>query len=214
MEKTQPFETRYELYDAWFDKNRILYESELRAVKSLLPPEGNRVEVGVGSGRFASKLGIKEGVEPAAGIARLARARGIHVKQGTAEALPLPDAYYDAVLLVTTLCFVDDVEKTLAEADRVLKPGGCVVLSFIPKDSPFGRLYERRKEEDEFFQVATFYTKQEVFDALKKAGFAIDRTAQTLTSPPEMANEKVEEPSPGHDRGSFIVVRAVKGEAT
>lgn len=213
MVKTQPFETHYEQYDAWFDENESIYESELLAVKSLLPSEGHRVEIGVGSGRFASRLGIKEGVEPAAGIAKLACARGISVKQGTAESLPLPDNTYDVVLLVTTLCFVDDVGETFAEAYRVLKSGGCIVLAFIPKDSPFGRFYERIKDDDEFFRVATFYSNQEVFAALKKAGFAIDRTAQTLTGPPERANERLEEPSPGHDRGSFVVVRAVKNTA-
>jgi len=210
MAKTQAFERHFEQYDAWFDENERIYASELLAVKSLLPSQGRRVEIGVGSGRFASRLGTKEGVEPAAGIAKLACARGICVRQGTAEALPLPNAVYDVALLVTTLCFVDDVNQTFAEAYRVLRADGCIVLAFIPKDSPFGRFYDQIKDSDEFFRAATFYTKQGVFAALKKAGFVIDRTVQTLTSSPQAANKTVEEPSPGHDRGSFIVVRAVK----
>ena len=210
MTKTDAFERHYTQYDAWFDDNENIYKSELLAVKSVLPLGGRRIEIGVGSGRFASRLGIDEGVEPAAGIATLACKRGISVKQGVAEALPLPDNTYDAALLVTTLCFVDDVGETFTEVFRVLKPGGCVVLAFIPADSPFGRLYERTKDGDEFFRVATFYSKREIFEALEMAGFAIDRTVQTLTGPPETANEDVEAPSPGHDRGSFIVVLAVK----
>jgi len=210
MAKTLPFEIHYEQYDKWFDQNEKIYESELLAVQSLLPSEGNRIEIGVGSGRFAARLGIREGVEPAAGIAKLACARGICVKRGTAEALPLPDAAYDAVLLVTTLCFVDDVKRTFAEAHRVLKANGCIVLAFIPKDSPFGRFYDQIRDSDEFFRAATFYTKQAVFGALRKAGFAVNRTVQTLTRSPQVANDTVEEPSPGHDRGSFVVVRATK----
>ena len=210
MAKTRAFETHYEEYDAWFDENEAIYESELLAVQSLLPAEGNRIEIGVGSGRFASRLGIKEGVEPAVGIAKLACARGIGIRQGTAEALPLPDAAYDVVLLVTTLCFVDDIHRTFAEAHRVLTAGGCVVLAFIPKDSPFGRFYDRIKDSDEFFRAASFYTKREVFTTLKRAGFAVERTVQTLTTSPQAANRSVEEPSPGHDRGSFVVVRALK----
>jgi len=56
----------------------------------LTNPE-NAVSIGVGSGLFASKLGIKYGVEPAKGMADLARKRGIEVKIGSAEDLPFPE---------------------------------------------------------------------------------------------------------------------------
>jgi SAM-dependent methyltransferase len=210
MSKTEPFETDYEAYDAWFDDNQDVYESEVLAVRRLLPHSGRIVEIGVGSGRFASRLGIPEGVEPAEGIAALAAARGVRVLLGSAESLPLSNGTCDALLYVTTLCFVDDVGRTFAEAFRVLRTGGCVVLAFIPKDSPFGELYERQKDEDPFYRLATFYAKEEVFVALKRAGFRVVKTVQTLTGRPEQAKGSVEEPSAGHDRGSFVVVRAVK----
>ena len=205
-----PFETDYAIYDAWFEENDNVYRSELLAVEALLPKEGRRIEVGVGSGRFASRLGIAEGIEPAAGIATLARARGITVIQGTAEELPLEDGSVDVLLYVTTLCFVSDMQKAFQEAHRVLRPGGCAVLAYIPKESPFGTLYEETADRDPFFKLARFYTQGEVKGALVEAGFQIDRAVQTLTGPPERANERVEPPIEGDDRGSFVVLRALE----
>jgi hypothetical protein len=59
MAKIEPFEEHAQQYEDWFERNRFAYESELRAVKTLLPEGGNGMEVGVGSGRFAAPLGIR-----------------------------------------------------------------------------------------------------------------------------------------------------------
>jgi len=56
MAKIEPFEKHTSEYEAWFENNRIIYESEARAVKEQLPKKGEGVEVGIGSGRFAAPL--------------------------------------------------------------------------------------------------------------------------------------------------------------
>lgn len=211
MPKTEPFEKYYQEYDAWFEQNEKIYESELLAIKELLPDVGGKkVEVGVGSGRFASRLGIKEGVEPAEGIAKLAKERRLKVIKGRAEDLPLESGVYQVVLMVTTICFVDDIDKTFEEAYRILASEGFIIVAFIPKDSQFGKFYEKIKEDDKFFRIANFYTKKENFKSLKEAGFSKLKMVQTLVGPPENANQKIQKPREGHNQGSFIVVRAVK----
>lgn len=210
MHETNPFETHYAEYDAWFDRNANAYESELLAVRELLPPPGDWVEIGVGSGRFASRLGIPSGVEPADGIATLARGRGVNVLKGKAECLPLQDASVDAAFLITTLCFVDDVDRTFHEVARVLRAGGHAIVAFVPKDSQFGELYCANASKDRFFRHATLHTKRRVFDAIEAAGVEIERIVQTLTGSPERANDRIEPPAEGHERGSFVVVRAFK----
>jgi SAM-dependent methyltransferase len=209
-DEANPFETHYAEYDAWFDRNANVYESELLAVRQLLPPPGDWVEIGVGSGRFASKLGIPAGVEPADGVATLARRRGVHVLKGKAESLPLEDESIDAAFLITTLCFVNDVDRTFLEVARVLRTGGHAVVAFIPKDSRFGERYCANASEDRFFRHATLPTKRRVFDAIEAAGLEIERIVQTLTGSPERANDRIEPPVEGHERGSFVVVRAIK----
>ncbi len=210
MHETDPFETHYAEYDAWFDRNVHAYESELAAVREVLPAPGDWVEIGVGSGRFASRLGVPTGIEPARGIATLARQRGIDVLQGTAEALPLADGSVDAAFLITTLCFVADVDRTFHEAARVLREGGSAIVAFIPKDSPLGALYTDEASCDRFFRRAALYTKQRVFEAIHGAGLDIVRTVQTLTGSPAEMKDRIEPPVDGHDRGSFVVVHARK----
>jgi SAM-dependent methyltransferase len=81
MDKTgmQVFETSAQEYDAWFDRHRAVYESELLALKRVIAPGGLGLEIGVGTGRFAAPLGIAVGVEPAAAMADMAWGRGIKV---------------------------------------------------------------------------------------------------------------------------------------
>ena len=64
-------------YDEWFFENDKLFDAEYEAVKSLLDADKTYIEIGVGTGIFASRLGIKEGVDPSENMARFAIDRGI-----------------------------------------------------------------------------------------------------------------------------------------
>jgi len=203
-----PFETRAREYDAWYDQFPNIFRSEILAIRALLPPPGQWVEVGVGTGRFAAELGIHLGVEPAREMAVLARSRGIDVIRGSAEALPLDSESLDAVFFVTTLCFVRDLNLALCEAQRVLRPGGHCIVGLLPLDSPLGQITCSHTADDEFLRHAQLRTKNEVFRILRSTGFTIQQTAQTLLGPPENFNRKIQSPINGHDRGSFIVVCA------
>jgi len=209
MKKIAPFEKHAKEYDAWFDENELVYLSELEAVKSMLPDSGTGIEIGVGTGRFAAPLGIKLGLEPSKSMASLARKRGIEVVEGMAESLPFEDSSFDFVLMVTVICFLDDVGKALSEAYRVLKPGGCIIIAFIDKNSPIGKMYEHRKNEDVFYKEATFYSVDEVSDLLQQAGFKNLSFCQTVFQD-TAEGEQVEKPEPGYGKGSFVVVRAEK----
>jgi len=161
IKRVEPFEKHAKEYDVWFDENELVYLSELEAVKSMLPDSGTGIEIGVGTGRFAAPLGIKLGLEPSKSMASLARKRGIEVVEGMAESLPFEDSSFDFVLMVTVICFLNDVGKALSEAYRVLKPGGSIIIAFIDKNSTIGKMYEQRKNEDVFYKEATFYSVEE-----------------------------------------------------
>ncbi|MFP4202602.1 MAG: class I SAM-dependent methyltransferase [Candidatus Acetothermia bacterium] len=211
MTKTEPFDNYSEEYDNWFEENEKAYRSELLAVEELLPEDrGSAVEIGVGSGRFASELGIPEGVEPSEPMAEIARGRGIAVREGRAEDLPLENESYDLAVLVTTICFVDDLERTFAEAHRILKEGGRIVVGFVPGDSEIGRFYRENEANDKFYGVANFFTAGTVIEEIRTAGFDDLETVQTLTKGLESANESVEGPKEGFHEGSFVVVSGKK----
>jgi len=80
-----PFEKHVEQYEEWFEKNRWVYEAELRVVKAMIPTAGHGMEIGVGTGRFAEPLGIKIGAEPSKRMREIAQKRGIQVLDGVAE---------------------------------------------------------------------------------------------------------------------------------
>jgi len=206
MPKIEPFEKHSAMYDEWFKKNSDLYDAELEAIRLLIPPPGAEgMEVGVGSGKFAAPLGIKIGVEPSDKMAAKARMLGINVYPGVAEGLPFSDGRFDFVLMVTTICFVDDVIKSFREAHRVLKPGGCIIVGFVDKESELGRQYADKRDKSEFYKDATFFSTQEVMGYLKKAGFGIAKIKQTL-----IPGELQETISDGFGKGAFVVIKGVK----
>ena len=207
---TTPFDTHAHEYDAWFDLHANLFASELNAVRAVLPKFGDWAEIGVGSGRFACELGIPFGVEPAQGIAHLAETRGIRVLEGFAQDLPLAALSLDAVFYITSLCFMPDLTPVFAEAARVLRPGGCVIAAFLPKDSAVGRIYDSNIEKDPFYERATLHTRLEIRTAIESAGFRLAASVHTLTSDPSTFNERIEPPSEGLEFGSFVALRAVK----
>lgn len=209
MPKTKPFDEYLNEYEEWFVQNSAVYFSELQAIRLISKIPENAVEIGVGSGLFAEPLGIKTGIEPSEAMREKAKERGINVVDGVAENLPWEDNFIDYVLMVTTICFVDDVKKSLSEVYRVLQNSGSFIIAFVDKNSPMGLLYQQNKEESLFYKDATFFSTEELYEYLKEAGFLIKNTKQTVFG---LLNEvvKVQESREGYGEGSFVVIHAIK----
>ena len=208
-----PFERLTAEYDEWFDGHRGAYRAERAALERALPEsfDGERaLEVGVGTGRFAAPLGVSVGLDPAHSALERARDRGVEPVRGVAEALPIADDALEVVTVVTVLSFVDDLERTLAELERVLDPDGTLVLAVLDRSSPMGAVYQEHKDESPFYADAAFLTAAEACSALESAGFEIERHLQTVFDDPadleaDGADVDVRE---GHGDGLFAVVRA------
>ncbi len=206
MPKTEPFEKHSDRYDEWFEKNRDVYNSELEAIRKLIPsPHAKGLEVGVGSGKFAVPLGIKIGVEPSDRMAAKAEKHGIRVFRNVAEDLPFSDSEFDFVLMVTTICFVDDILTSFREAFRVLKTRGCIIVGFVDKESDLGKQYLDKRNTSVFYKEATFFSAQEVCQYLTDVGFG-DLTLQQTLIPGE-TQETIQD---GFGKGAFVVAKGVK----
>jgi SAM-dependent methyltransferase len=201
-----PFVQHAEDYDAWFERNRWAYRSELSALAEIIP-EGRGLEIGVGSGRFAAPLGIPIGLDPSLPMLRMARARGVTVVRGRAEGLPFRDGAFDFAILVTVLCFVRDPSAALKEARRVVRQGGWLLVGILDKDSSLGRKYQVKAESSLFYRRARFLSTIEVRELLEKVGCRPERTWQTIFSDPSSLTAP-EEAREGHGKGLFVVISA------
>lgn len=206
--KESPFDIHAEKYDSWYEENRAVYESELKAIRELLPDiiPKKCIEIGAGTARFASALGISYGLDPSVRMLEIAGKRGIGPIKGVAEKLPLKSSSMELVLMVTSLCFTDK-EQTLREIHRILVPGGELIVAFIERNSPLGKEYRKKTSEESFFRNATFYSAIEIMNSLKEHKFSELVVRQTLFRPLQEIKAP-EKPLGGFGKGSFVVIKA------
>ncbi len=200
------FQRTAESYDAWYDDHPALYRTELAALSKAVPRRGKGLEIGVGTGRFASLLSVRYGLDPSPGMLVRARSRGIRVVRGVGEALPFRSASFDLALIVFVIEFVDDLEGFFAEAARVLRSRGRLVVGFMDKDSAWGRYFHKTSRARRFFHPPS---AQEIIAALGRVGLRFEASWQALFGPPPDLR-RAERPRAGFGRGGFVVVRAVK----
>jgi len=183
MPKIEPFERYTEDYEKWFERNWGLYQSEVNLLKGLIKDMEFKkpLEVGIGSGRFAKPLKVPYGIDPSMAMLRIAKRRGLKVAKGIAEKVPVKDFATDFVLMVTTICFVDDPVASVREVERILKAGGYFLIGFVDKNSFLGRLYEKKKPLSKFYKPATFFSTGEVLELVEKnTSMVAVRIAQTI----------------------------------
>ena len=159
-------------YDTWFDEHDDVFQAQQRMLRAAIPHQGQGLEVGVGSGRFAVPSGIRYGIDPSRELILRAQRRGIEVVRGEGEHLPYRTSSFDYVLMMTVICFLDDVIAVFREVNRVLKPGGILVAGFIEKDGEIYRIYQGETTKGRFLRFAHFRTAEEVDGFFMDAGFA------------------------------------------
>ena len=194
-------------YDAWYSRHEFAFLSEIEAIKKVLPPAGNGLEIGVGTGRFASSLGIATGIDPSSEMLRIAKERGVDTYLGFGETLPFPKEVFDYAAVIITLCFVRNPKKVIEEAYRALKKSGKVIIGIVDRESFLGKFYQHK--ESVFYKKARFFSVTEVTELLEESDFSSFSYYQTISILPNDM-EYVEEPQKGFGKGGFVVIAAKK----
>jgi len=174
------FEKYHRQYDEWFEDHKWIYKSEIETLRKLIPKEGRGLEIGIGTGRFSTPFGINIGIDPSKKMLNIAKEKKVDVICATGEHLPFKGEIFDFVLIVTTICFLEDPFKTLKETKTILKKGGSVIIGFIDMNSKLGRLYQFRKEEKIFYKTAKFYSVKHLQKWCDKLSFDNFSFYQTL----------------------------------
>jgi arsenite methyltransferase len=111
-----------------------------RAALAVQPGE-QVLDIGSGPGFLAAELaqeaqGVVQGVDVSDSMLALARRReGAEFRQGEATALPFPDDSFDAAVSTQVYEYLEDLPAALAEARRVLRPGGRLAVLDTDWDS-------------------------------------------------------------------------------
>ncbi len=116
---------------------------------------GDVLEIGLGTGlslrHYPDSVRTLTAVEPTGGMQKRAvrrateAARTLEVHRLAGEELPFEDGRFDAVVSILVLCSVDDVPAVLAQAYRVLRPGGLFLfLEHVVSSEPRIRAWQHR----------------------------------------------------------------------
>ncbi|MGN6431461.1 MAG: class I SAM-dependent methyltransferase [Gaiellaceae bacterium] len=164
--------------------------------RHLRPSQGmTLVDIGAGTGAYASAFSdwfdlSVLAVEPSAAMrAQIPRTPAIHVLDGNASALPLPDESGDAAWLSLVLHHIPDLGVAAHEIRRVLRPGAPVLIrqGFPDRYEPSGNLKLESIELVRWFPetaraAATFPSLGETCEAFEAAGFhreALEQVRET-----------------------------------
>ena len=195
----QPGEYRKmaEVEDAmWY--YRALHRHVGRSLAAVLPEAGARVlDAGCGTGGLLRRLHesrprwVLTGLDFSPLACELARERtGGEVVSGSVAALPFADRQFDAIASCDVVCQIADPAQAVREFQRVLCPGGQVVLTM----PAYQWMYSYHDREVGNLRR---YTRGEVNALLQSAGFRIVRSTywNTLLFPLAVSRRKILSPA-------------------
>lgn len=149
-ERAEAAERYFAAHAAEWDGIRSLHIAESQVEAAIARalsdrPVGRLVDIGTGTGRMIELFGGRAqhalGIDRSPEMLRLARAKlgqaglSAELRQGDMYALPLPSASADTVILHQVLHYAQQPGAAVAEAARLLAPGGrLLIVDFAPHD--------------------------------------------------------------------------------
>jgi SAM-dependent methyltransferase len=174
MEHTYPILFRVEQSHWWHTGRRQIIAAFVEDICRRVTDRRPRIlDVGCGTGAnllLLSKYGDAEGVDVSEDALAFCRERGLDkVRLGAGEELPYEDGTFDLVTALDVVEHMDDDLAGLTEMQRVLRPGGRVLL-FVPAFMFLWGL------QDDVSNHRRRYRMPQLRRVLERAGFEVERT--------------------------------------
>jgi ubiquinone/menaquinone biosynthesis C-methylase UbiE len=179
-------EEAYALWASSYDETpNPLLALEERCLAPMLGIFANRdvVELGCGTGRWLRRFetaGVRSLVGVDISTAMLAKAEkkclpSTTLLRSDCLTTPLPDRSADCILASFLLSYVPNRREFVAEAARILRPGGTILVSDLHPATPSYGWRRTFKSAGSVFEIATFpYTFSDLTDAMRVAGFRLE----------------------------------------
>ena len=174
------------VYDAWYQSARGSWigQQEFSILLKLFTPKAGQslLDVGCGTGYFSQRfqqLGLQvTGLDPDSAMIEFAASKENQVKyiDGDAQALPFADNSFDYCSAITSLCFIAEPEKVIAEILRVSRHG--VILGLLNRHS----LLHVLKKNSIGYQGARWDTASEIKKWIKPALKTTTKSAVLIPS--------------------------------
>ena len=144
--QAEPTDNRsyYDAFAERYDQGRDhgyhkLIDDQAAAIVRRYSADRDVLEVGCGTGRILERVAPHArkatGVDLSPGMLEGARRRGLDVKEGSATALPFPDASFDLAYSFKVLAHIPDWDACMREMVRVTRPGGLLVFDIYNRNS-------------------------------------------------------------------------------
>ncbi|MGI9317824.1 MAG: methyltransferase domain-containing protein [bacterium] len=171
-EPSHPYRWRYEK-----ESEQVRdFEPTRKVLQKLYPDGGRIVEVGSGLGdllrSFKDEGWDVLGIDPWRELpAHTQEIHGIETIPTTLEKAKLPDASVDVVVMLHVIEHLPDPVATLKEINRILKPGGHVVIETPRYDTFMFKLLRHRERSVKCEGHIYFFTFDTLRKTYEKAGF-------------------------------------------
>ncbi len=172
-------------------------ETALEMLDAALPKNARVLEMGCGAGHCALQVAerghdvecLDVSAEMIAATKRRFEAAGREVTTYVGTLLDLPsDEQYDAIYALGVIDYVPNIRDTFNKARRLLRPGGCLLISYTNDDTVFRKVEmplkraaalgmyvatRNKKYRDVALESSTSHSPEEAIDHFRRAGFSV-----------------------------------------
>jgi glycosyltransferase involved in cell wall biosynthesis/ubiquinone/menaquinone biosynthesis C-methylase UbiE len=148
-------------------------------VQDYLPANGLNLDIGTGAGHgtlVASRKCRCIGVDYGMASLEIARRKDLTLVQADGRGLPFADASFDSITCLDVLEHIPQAERAVAEAGRVLKPGGVFIVTTPTAELLSERLAAMARRTGLFPQMQPYdapYPRQELLKMFYEAGLEV-----------------------------------------